>query len=52
MFHNGDENSDMSAPNRMPFYQTFFVLLIAPDMPPVSGNNDTTKRLSSVRYFS
>ena len=26
MFHNGDENSDMSAPERMPFYQIFFSL--------------------------
>ena len=26
MFHNGDENSDMSGPERMPFYQIFFSL--------------------------
>ena len=26
MFHNGDENSDMSAPERTPFYQLFFYL--------------------------
>ena len=24
MFHNGDENNDMSAPERTPFYQLFF----------------------------
>ena len=30
----------------------FFLLLVTPDIPPVSGNNDTIKRLSSVRYFS
>ena len=51
MFHNGDENSDMSAPERTPFYQKFFLLLVAPDIPPVSGNNDAIKRLSSTRYF-
>ena len=53
MFHNGDENSDMLARERTPFYQPFFfLLLVTPDIPPVSGNNDAVKRLSSVRYFS
>ena len=27
----------------------FFLLLVAPDIPPVSGNNDAIKRLLSVR---
>ena len=50
MFHNGDKNSDMSAPERTPFYQLFFfVLLVTSDIPLVSGNNDAIKRLSSVR---
>ena len=52
MFHNGDEISDMSAPVRMPFYQIFFLLLVTPDIPPGSGNNDAVKRLSSVMSFS
>ena len=50
MFHNGDENSDMSAPERTPFYQIFFSFTGRPDIPPVSGNNDAIKR-SSTRYF-
>ena len=29
----------------------FFLLLVTPDIPPVSGSNDAIKRLSSVRYF-
>ena len=52
MFHNGNENSDMSAPERTPFYQLLFLLLVTPDIAPVSGNNDALKRLSSFRYFS
>ena len=31
MFHNVDENSDMSAPERTSFYQIFFFLLVTPD---------------------
>ena len=31
MFHNGYENSDMSAPERTSFYQIFFFLLVTPD---------------------
>ena len=38
MFHNGDENSDMSATERTPFYQLFSLLLVTPDIPLVSGN--------------
>ena len=34
------------------FTKYFFFLLVTPDKPLVSGNNDTIKRLSSVRYFS
>ena len=53
MFHNEDENSDMSTPEKIPFYQIyFFLLLVTPDIPPVSGNNDAIKKLSSVRYVS
>ena len=53
IFHNGDNNSDISAPERIPFDKLFFfLLLVTPDIPPVSGNNDAIKRLSSVRYFS
>ena len=51
MFHNGDENSDMSATERTPFYQLYiFLLFVRADIPPVSGNNDAIKRLSFVRY--
>ena len=49
MFHNGDESSDMS---ECFFTKYFFVLLVTPNIPPVSGNNDAIKRLSSARYFS
>ena len=34
------------------FTKSFFLLLVTPDIPPDSGNNDPTKRLSYVRYFS
>ena len=34
------------------FTKYFFLLLVTPDIPPVSGNNDAIKRLSSVKYFS
>ena len=34
------------------FTKYFFLLLVTPGIPPVSGNNDAIKRLSSVRYFS
>ena len=34
------------------FTKYFFLLLVTPDIPPVSGNNNAIKRLSSVRYFS
>ena len=30
---------------------TFFLLLVTPNMPPVSVNNDAVKRLSFVWYF-
>ena len=52
MVHNGDENSDMSPPERIPFHQLFLLLLITPDITPVSSRNDAIKRLSSVRYVS
>ena len=55
MFYNGDENSDMSAPGRMPFHFLtifFFLLLVTPDILPISGNNDAIKKSSSIRYFS
>ena len=52
MFHNGDENSDVTAPERTPFTNYFSLLLATPDIPLVSGNNNTIKILSSVRYFS
>ena len=53
MFHNWNENSDLPAPERTPFYQLFFFLLLeTPDIPLVSGDNDAIKRLPSVRYFS
>ena len=53
MFHNGDEDSDTSAPERTRFYQIFFfLLLVTSNIPLVSGNNDAIKRLSSFRYFS
>ena len=32
IFHNGDEINDMSAPERTPFYQIFFFLLVTPDI--------------------
>ena len=38
MLHNGNENSDMSATERTPFYQLFSLLLVTPDIPLVSGN--------------
>ena len=51
MFHNGDENNVSTRKN--PFLPTlFFLLLVTPDIPPVSGSNDAIERLSSVRYFS
>ena len=34
------------------FTNYFFLLLVKPDIPPVSGSNDAIKRLSFVRYFS
>ena len=34
------------------FTKYFFLLLVTPDILPVTGNNDAIKRLSSVRYFS
>ena len=52
MFHHWGENSVMSTPKRGPFYELFSLLLVTPDIPPVSGSNDAIKRLSSVRYFS
>ena len=51
MFHNGDENNVSTRKN--PFLPTlFFLLLVTPDIPPVSRSNDAIERLSSVRYFS
>ena len=45
MFHIEDENSDMSTPEKNFFYQLFFfLLLVTPDIPPVSGCNDAIKR--------
>ena len=52
MFHHWDENSDMSTPKRGPFYELFSLLLVTPDIPPVSGSNDAIKRLSSLGHFS
>ena len=34
------------------FTNYFFLLLVTPDIPPVSGNNDAIKRLPFVSYFS
>ena len=34
------------------FTKYFFLLMVAPDILPVSGDNDAIKRLSSVSYFS
>ena len=42
----------MSAPERTPFLPNiFFLLLVTPDIPPVSGKNDAIKRLSSLSYL-
>ena len=43
---------DMPAPERTPFSQIFFPLMVTRGIPPVSRNNDTIKRLSYVKYFS
>ena len=40
MFHNGDEYSDRSAPEKTPFYQLFFFLvLVTPNIPTVLVSN-------------
>ena len=52
MFHNGGWEQGYVTTRRNPFSPTiYFLLLITPDIPRVSGSNYAIKRLSSVKYF-
>ena len=52
MFHNGDENGIVSAPETTSSHQLLFFLLLVKTDIQVSSSNDARKRLSSVRCYS